>query len=112
MEFDHIGKRCSICKKQDYLPFDCHCCDKIYCKEHYKEHRKTITFTKKITTSKKNKQIVYCQKCFNRIELGFFYSCSKCKKFMCIKCRLPEDHDCECLKKNKKKQKCSFCIIT
>src|SRR3989338_2097308 len=35
---EHIGMRCKICNRRDYLPFECQDCHRYYCLEHWKKH--------------------------------------------------------------------------
>ena len=109
MDFSDLGKHCYYCNRQDYLPFQCDCCNKYFCKEHWKEH------------NCKKKEIKYkdikCPLCFkkfileesedenNYISKHFDVSCSYFKEKCCFKKCKEYNYLNECIKCKKK-----YCI--
>lgn len=43
MQFEDIGKHCTLCKRKDFLPFKCSGCSSYFCKDHIKPHICTQT---------------------------------------------------------------------
>ena len=110
MEFDHIGKRCSICNVLDLCPTKCDKCKEFFCQEHIKESAhnchikdKVIEFIKcpmcnKTLRIKNNaNETVSCHLDNNCIKIhphkycsiknckkSNFTTCNKCKKGYCI----------------------------
>ena len=89
MDFSDLGKHCYYCNRQDYLPFQCDCCNKYFCKEHWKEHN-----CKKKVIKYKNIKCPLCFKKFileesedenNYISKHFDVSCSYFKEKCCFK---------------------------
>ena len=112
MEFTDLGKHCSLCNRQDYLPFNCEKCKKYFCKEHWDLHdcdKKTIKYKnikcplcyKKFILGENEDENIYIskhfdsscsyfkEKCnFNKCkEYNYLIECNICKKKYCIKHR-------------------------
>ena len=63
MEFAHIGKSCSLCNTQDFLPFTCDSCYSVFCLEHrsYLAHKCTKSIGK-------DHKVVSCPLCSQSIH--------------------------------------------
>lgn len=97
MEFSDLGSHCEYegCGRQDYLPFKCDLCLKMYCLEHksYDSHQ-CSEFNKPNLTIPKKKKIKKnkCHVC-NKNEI-IELKCAKCNKLTCIAHRFPDNHEC------------------
>jgi predicted nucleic acid binding AN1-type Zn finger protein len=51
MDFLHLGKHCTFCKQQDFLPFKCGGCNDFFCLEHrtFENHNCPTVQEKKLT---------------------------------------------------------------
>jgi len=58
--FTDLGAQCSLpyCRQNDFLPFSCDCCNKVYCKDHfqYKDHECPLG-------QNKTRQVAVCPIC-------------------------------------------------
>ena len=105
MEFDHLGERCFLCNRQDYLPLECIKCKKYYCQIHIKQqdHNCKIKENKNKIKKKKSKgikkKICSNTKCKESVIL---IKCKVCLKDVCISHRMLKDHSCVGSKKIKK----------
>jgi len=63
MEFAHIGKSCSYCNSQDFLPFTCDCCSSVFCLE----HRSYVSHNCKKATGKDHR-VISCPLCTKSIH--------------------------------------------
>lgn len=63
MEFAHIGKSCSYCNSQDFLPFTCDCCSSVFCLE----HRSYVAHNCKRATGKDHR-VISCPLCTKSIH--------------------------------------------
>ena len=63
MEFAHLGKSCSLCNTQDFLPFTCDSCYSVFCLEHrsYIAHKCTKSIGK-------DHKVVSCPLCSQSIH--------------------------------------------
>jgi len=63
MEFAHIGKSCTFCNTQDFLPFTCEACQSIFCLEHrsYLAHNCTKSIGK-------DHKVISCPLCSQSIH--------------------------------------------
>ncbi|KAG5176276.1 hypothetical protein JKP88DRAFT_265443 [Tribonema minus] len=66
-EFTEIGQRCSapLCNLKDFLPFDCDCCQQVFCLNHrsYASHECPLSGTKNMTA-------IVCPLCKSTIRLS------------------------------------------
>lgn len=126
MEFSNLGLHCSmpLCQQQDFLPFSCDACHKIYCKDHrsYFEHSCTsvpmgeevikcpacnkgitripdmdinVTISMHMDSSEcKIEETAKCLKCKIKLTGINSISCARCKQKVCITHRYPDQHPC------------------
>ena len=100
MEFCDLGKHCSFCQRQDFLPLQCHHCNLYVCKDHKSPEKHEC---QKISPTIKAKSIktknVKCKKCRRRVK--YKISCSLCGNIYCETHRLLEYHNCKKIKEKK-----------
>lgn len=103
MELPHLGKNCSICNRNDYLPFKCSHCDKIVCIDHKFDHGPQCPLQQ--TPSSTTLNIIednkvpsdlqgacgFCHKITLRLELT---QCECCNINHCLHHRHQVQHDC------------------
>jgi predicted nucleic acid binding AN1-type Zn finger protein len=94
MEFDDLGARCTLCKRQDYLPITCHLCEKVFCKEHSHTHGCLVKRDNPIKKKRKKKNQTRCGFCGKAISPPFVIHCASCMEPFCIPHRNPEVHGC------------------
>jgi AN1-type zinc finger protein 1 len=98
----NIGKHCKICKRKDYLPFECEHCNEWHCSEHrsYLHHecsnaphqkptKPTIPDKIKITKTKKSKKCIKCKE--PQIVPN---KCTICNHTVCMMHRYRDQHRC------------------
>lgn len=93
MEFSNLGKHCSKCKQQDYLPFECDYCNKILCKEHRSGSNHKCIHEDTLKNIKKEKK-PRCTNCKRKIRYSDRSSCSLCRYKYCKKHITFENHNC------------------
>ena len=99
MEFPDLGKNCSFlsCKQLDFLPIECIKCNLFFCKDHCLPfHHKCIKLVEEVKSDvvsnvPKSYPCTFSE-CKER-ELAPI-SCNLCYIQLCLKHRLPTDHDC------------------
>lgn len=126
MEFSNLGSHCSIpnCYQQDFLPFLCNACQKVYCRTHrsYFEHDckeipmgeqvtkcpicnkgitlvlgqdPNITISQHMDSSEcREEQTEKCPKCKIRLTGVNSVMCNRCKQKLCLTHRYADQHDC------------------
>lgn len=101
MELPHIGQTCFICRRNDYLPFECNHCHKIVCIDHRNNHGNDCPlnathFDSEAQSTSSNindlkKKCDYCHKITLKLELT---SCDGCHSEFCLYHRHQAQHDC------------------
>ena len=93
MDFFDIGAHCDFCARQDYLPFRCDSCEKMFCKDHIdKIYHKCAS--KRIINPKKidGKQRSLCNRYLCVLEPH--NTCDSCGEKFCITHIPFYKHDC------------------
>jgi len=107
MEFSDLGKHCSDCKRQDFLPFYCKKCEKYYCSDHRTHHECAIqtvqTPVKKSSKKYKKKIELKCNLCKKHLKSYLAFKCKNCKKTFCIEHRYLDIHNCKNSKNSRSK---------
>jgi predicted nucleic acid binding AN1-type Zn finger protein len=126
MEFAELGTHCSVlnCRQQDFLPFECDACRKVYCRDHrsYMEHRCgdvpmgeevvkcpacsrgitklpgvdiNLTISQHMDSPECAKEeVAKCPKCSVKLTGINSVTCKKCKQKVCIAHRYADQHPC------------------
>ena len=68
MEFDNLGKRCSLhyCKMKDFLPFQCKKCLNTFCLEHREAEKHDCE-----KSNKDKKKAYTCPICLQTVKFDF-----------------------------------------
>ena len=97
--FGNKGQFCNVCKKLDFLPFECNYCNNWFCKECFNEHKVSKCFNSNNT----DKKIPQCPICNEFILLENGKSLD-----YCVDLHIRSGCKKGILKHNKKINKCSY----
>ena len=98
-EFD-IGTQChlSTCKQLDFLPFTCDGCSLVFCLRHREKSSHNCSSLKRSTEDVSTIKTLICTYSCSVVDCNTTevvpITCSLCGNQLCLKHRLPEDHNC------------------
>lgn len=101
MELPHLGQKCIVCNRDDYLPFKCEACQKVTCVEHrYSDHGEDCQLNRSHFAADQNESCYSDtqKKCCDQLNCKNIscVECEKCQRNHCIHHR--HEHDCPKLK--------------
>lgn len=97
MEFYNLGRHCSLCKAQDYLPFKCEHCNNWFCSNHRLiEDHKCSKYVSNSRYSDKVNHVKFARNCeYKKCREDQITQCKFCKKSFCLNHRFEQDHKCK-----------------
>lgn len=105
MELPHIGLTCSVCNRNDYLPFKCTSCAKVVCIDHRANHGADCPLTQtsfvaepKAVSESLKQACNFCRKITLKLELS---RCQHCPGNHCLYHRHQVQHECPQLARDK-----------
>lgn len=112
MELPDLGKNCSVCNRNDYLPFKCSYCDKIVCIDHKTNHGAECPLNSPkfqadnhqvpLDFQSLKKACDFCHKITLKLEL---VECPQCGGSHCLYHRHQVQHGCKQLQESQANSK-------
>ncbi|KAM3132474.1 hypothetical protein pb186bvf_015433 [Paramecium bursaria] len=117
---DNVARcQLEICRQRDFLPLKCKLCNGLFCSNHWKtlDHECKFQFPEKKAivcdickaaqnTSDTTKHVcvpkvqLTCSCCKVKLTLVTQYQCKLCSKYVCLKHRMSDQHDCKVVKES------------